>query len=141
MSATNSSYLFLLMICVCITTAKPRIHLTYIVGYEVKLSCDLQTDPEDKIVWKAGPRVLFAGDLRIRRDRRLSLDNNDLVISRVGGGDGGEYSCETETLGGDVLMMITYGTHAPGITSHVKYPGAFLNECSVWYFLGYLLFI
>jgi hypothetical protein len=30
------------------------------------------------------------------------------VISRVGGGDGGEYSCETETLGGDVLMMVTH---------------------------------
>ena len=31
-----------------------------------------------------------------------------------------------------------YGTHAPGITSHWKYPGAFLNECSVWSFWGCL---
>ena len=33
-----------------------------------------------------------------------------------------------------VLFILTYGTHAPGITSHETYPGAFLNECSVWSF-------
>ena len=53
------------------------------VGEEVKLSCDVKTEPEGKIVWKAGHRVMFAGDLRIKRDNRLSLDNNDLVICRV----------------------------------------------------------
>ena len=35
-----------------------------------------------------------------------------------------------------VLFILTYGTHAPGITSHATYPGAFLNECSVWSFWG-----
>jgi hypothetical protein len=29
-----------------------------------------------------------------------------------------------------------YGEPAPGITSHWKYPGTFLNECSVWSFDG-----
>jgi hypothetical protein len=28
-------------------------------------------------------------------------------------------------------IKITYGAHAPGITSHWKYPGVFLYECSV----------
>ena len=31
-----------------------------------------------------------------------------------------------------------YGPLVPGITSHVKYPGAFLNMCSAWSFWGYL---
>ena len=30
---------------------------------------------------------------------------------------------------------------APGITSHVKYPGAFLNMLSVWSFWGYFFLI
>ena len=104
MSLTNSSYFYFLIICFGITIVKPRTHLTHKVGDEVKLSCDLKTSPEGKIVSKLGPRVLFAGNLRIRRDRRLSLDNNNLVIRRVGDGDGGEYSCETEILGGDVRI-------------------------------------
>ena len=33
------------------------------------------------------------------------------------------------------------GHMPPGITSYVKYPGAFLNERSVWSFWGYLLLI
>ena len=59
-------------------------------------------------MWKTGPRVLFAGDMRIRRDRRLSLVKNHLVISGVEPGDAGEFSCETETLGGDVHMMVMH---------------------------------
>jgi hypothetical protein len=36
------------------------------------------------------------------------------------------------------LVVFTYGKKAPGMTSHVKFPGAFLSKCSVWYFWGYL---
>ena len=45
MSLTNSSYFYFLIICVGITIAKPKTLLTHIVGDEVKLSCDIQTDP------------------------------------------------------------------------------------------------
>ena len=31
-----------------------------------------------------------------------------------------------------------YGPLAPGMISHIKYPGAFINKCSVWSFWGYL---
>ena len=86
--------------------AKSRTPHTEIVGGRAELLCDLPTDRGGKIVWKTGPRVLFAGDMRIRRDRRLSLVKNHLVISGVEPGDAGEYSCETETLGGDVHMMV-----------------------------------
>ena len=50
---------------------------------------------------------------------------------------GGEYCSRKWQFPTDSLYMLaTYGTHAPGITSHVKYPGVFLNECSVWSFWG-----
>jgi hypothetical protein len=43
-----------------------------------------------------------------------------------------------EVIDSIVFDSNVYGTHAPGITSHLKYPGAFLNECSVWSFWGCL---
>ena len=46
-----------------------------VAGEELLLSCDLQPDLGGLIVWKHGARVLFAGDLRIRRDGRLSLQD------------------------------------------------------------------
>ena len=61
MSLTNSSSVYFIIICVSLAIAKPRTHLTQIDGDEVTLSCDLKTETEGMIVWKAGPRALFAG--------------------------------------------------------------------------------
>ena len=69
-------------------------------GEELLLSCDVQPDLGGLIVWKHGARVLFAGDLKIRRDERLALRDTSLIVGRVTLSDGGEYSCETERSGG-----------------------------------------
>ena len=47
-------------------------------------------------------RILTAGNTLVIRDDRFQLrdisdgGNHDLVLTRVGGDDGGEYSCELE---------------------------------------------
>ena len=69
-------------------------------GEELRLRCELQPELGGLIVWKHGARVLFAGDLRIRRDERLAVRDNSLIIGRVAESDGGEFSCETERAGG-----------------------------------------
>ena len=114
MSQNCSILCYYLALLVVMNTAKTTpeenqaAQVTRVVGDEVEISCGLKTDKGGIIVWKTGSRVLFAGNMRIRRDRRLSLVNSKLVIKRVECGDAGEYSCETETLSGGVLMMVTY---------------------------------
>ena len=41
--------------------------------------------------------MIFAGDMKVRRDDRLRLSGTDLVISGVKAKDGGEYTCQVET--------------------------------------------
>ena len=69
-------------------------------GEELRLSCELQPELGGLIVWKHGARVLFAGDLRIRRDERLAVTHRTLIVGRVDLSDAGEFSCETERAGG-----------------------------------------
>ena len=65
------------MVSLAVTANRLRHHTkarqVKVAGEELLLGCDLQPDLGGLIVWKHGARVLFAGDLRIRRDGRLSL--------------------------------------------------------------------
>ena len=40
-------------------------------GEEVSVECDIDVDDGGLLVWKHGDRILFAGNLRIRRDYRI----------------------------------------------------------------------
>merc|ERR1719458_2128120 len=40
------------------------------------------------LMWKQGPRVLTAGSMMVRRDKRLQLRGNNLVISQLEVDDG-----------------------------------------------------
>ena len=40
-------------------------------GEEVSIMCDIDVDDEGLLVWRQGDRLLFAGNLRIRRDYRI----------------------------------------------------------------------
>ena len=46
-----------------------------VVGEELSVLCDLETDHGGLIVWKFGDRVLFAGSLRVRRDFRIAVQD------------------------------------------------------------------
>ena len=44
-----------------------------VAGEDLELPCQVEADLDGLIVWKHGARVLFAGQLKIRRDQRLTL--------------------------------------------------------------------
>ena len=44
-----------------------------VAGEDLELPCQVEPDLDGLIVWKHGARVLFAGQLKIRRDQRLTL--------------------------------------------------------------------
>ena len=70
------------------------------VGGNVSLDCVIENmSPSLVRLWKQGPRVIFAGVMRVRRDMRVSVEDStgDLVITGVEEGDKGEYECEVET--------------------------------------------
>ena len=60
----------------------------------VELECLVENLGEMVLLWKRGARVLTAGEMMVRRDRRISLRGNNLVIAGVNKEDQGEYECE-----------------------------------------------
>ena len=101
--------LFWLIFILCsfssFTTSLHKVTTT--VGEKQRLTCNLKPDFGGQIVWRYENRVLFAGDLRIRRDSRLTLADGDLVIDGVVSKDAGQYSCEVETATGKLETDIT----------------------------------
>merc|ERR1719458_1248221 len=59
------------------------------------------------LMWKQGPRVLTAGSMMVRRDKRLQLRGNNLVISQLEVDDGGQYDCEIEA-DGDLPISVSH---------------------------------
>ena len=52
---------------------------TLVAGEKLDLGCDLDVEDAGLVVWKHGDRVLFAGNLRIRRDYRMAIINKRSV--------------------------------------------------------------
>ena len=52
-----------------------------VAGEELDLGCDLDVEDAGLVVWKHGDRVLFAGNVRIRRDYRMAIINKRSVQS------------------------------------------------------------
>ena len=74
-------------------------------GEVVEIPCDLIVDPHVVIVWKQRRRILFAGSLRVRQDARLSLgEGGGLRVEGVEAADAGEYSCQAELDGGELVV-------------------------------------
>jgi len=77
------------------------------MGGSVSLECLVQDLGSMVLMWKQGPRVLTAGSMLVRRDKRLRLEGNNLVISDLEEEDGGEYDCEIEA-DGDMPISVTH---------------------------------
>ena len=60
----------------------------------MELECLVENLGEMVLLWKRGARVLTAGEMMVRRDRRISLRGTNLVITGVTAEDQGEYECE-----------------------------------------------
>ena len=54
-----------------------------VAGEELDLGCDLDVEDAGLVVWKHGDRVLFAGNVRIRRDYRMAILNKRSVKSII----------------------------------------------------------
>ena len=54
---------------------------TVIAGTKLSLSCELSRRDESVVLWKKDDRVLFAGDLRVRKDERFCVNDGYLEIS------------------------------------------------------------
>ena len=67
-----------------------------ISGSEISLACEIKANTGSVILWKKDGRVLFAGDLRVRRNSRFNVMNDYLVIQNANIEDTGEYVCESE---------------------------------------------
>ena len=78
---------------------------TVITGEKISLSCDLVKQEESIVLWKKDERVIFAGDLRVRMDERLSVDDGDFEIFDITMDDSGEYKCEIESANGELSFM------------------------------------
>jgi len=77
------------------------------MGGKVSLECSVADLGNMVLMWKQGPRVLTAGNMLVRRDKRLRLEGNNLVISELEAEDGGEYDCEIEA-DGDMPISVTH---------------------------------
>lgn len=76
-------------------------------GGQVELECSVEHLGSMVLMWKQGPRVLTAGNMMVRRDKRLQLRGNNLVISQLEVDDGGQYDCEIEA-DGDLPISVSH---------------------------------
>ena len=97
---TTLLLLLLLQLAACSVQAGGAVRKVITAGEDLILDCEGEPDLGGLIVWKHGARVLFAGDLRVRRDSRLAVRDTTLIVGRLAESDGGEFSCETEKAGG-----------------------------------------
>ena len=67
-------------------------------GEKVVLPCTVHHKGSLVRLWKQGTRVIFADDMRVRRDSRYSLtEAGDLIIDGFDESDHGDYECQLET--------------------------------------------
>ena len=68
------------------------------VGERVVLPCRVQAKGDLVRLWKQGARVIFADEMRVRRDSRYRVtEAGDLVIDGFDQSDTGTFECQLET--------------------------------------------
>ena len=67
-------------------------------GEKVVLPCVVRNKGSLVRLWKQGPRLMFADEMRVRRDSRYSVSQaGELLIAGFELSDRGQYQCELET--------------------------------------------
>ena len=57
------------------------------------------------LIWKKDNRIISAGQIVIRKDKRFTLDGYNLTMDSVQVRDEGEYVCEVETYNEPIQQM------------------------------------
>ena len=60
------------------------------------------------VIWKKDNRIITAGSIVIRKDKRFSLDRFNLSLKGVALRDAGEYVCEVETYSSKPIRQISH---------------------------------
>ena len=99
-----------LLSTVTLVTAMPQTsvqEVTVATGEKMSLECSLETDNSNVVIWKKSDRVLYAGNIRVRHDQRLSVVTEErlLVIEAVLPEDEGYYTCQVEDKSGRVQEL------------------------------------
>ena len=80
--------------------------VTVATGDTLTLSCHLDNESNNVVIWKKSDRVLFAGNIRVRHDKRVGVSPDSvLTIAPAQPQDQGEYSCEIEDSRGQVAVF------------------------------------
>ena len=91
--------LTLVMLLAALASAVPTLmtkEVSLAAGEKLELTCSLENDNNNVVIWKKSNRVLYAGNIRVRHDERLEVFNDDLIIRGVTPDDEGDYTCEIE---------------------------------------------
>ena len=73
-----------------------------IEGKTARIECQLYRGEGSLIIWKHKDRVLAVGNLKVKHDKRIDVDENALIIKDISLADSGDYTCEMETLEGEL---------------------------------------
>ena len=76
--------------------------VTVAAGDNLVLNCALINLNNNVIIWKKNERVLFAGGIRVRHDKRINVRGNSLIIDNVQPEDGDVYKCQIENSDGQL---------------------------------------
>ena len=110
-------------------------------GDRVSLPCSVARLGALVRLWKRGARVIFAGDLKVRKDPRLEVSEaGDLVIRGFLAEDVGEYDCELET-DTDIPVFIRHSlalARAPDISTRPRSGHLTVTQVSCKYICKHL---
>jgi len=81
-----------------------RVHL----GSQLKLSCNVSQLSDSVLLWKQGSRIIYAGEIKVRRDDRFAKVGNNLIINGILTKDDGDFTCEVETKDKNNPQWITH---------------------------------
>ena len=103
---------------VSLPTSAPSVErVVATVGCSARLVCALGPPSSSLVVWARGERVLFAGSLRVRQDRRLTVEeapSSALLVAGVEEGDAGQYRCQVEGEAGQLRAgQVELVVHTP----------------------------
>jgi len=96
------------------TIPTPRIvnkgkELSVRLGQSIKIPCEIINKGESIVVWKHGESVIFAGEIRIRKDLHIRLvDGTSLLINEATRSYAGRYRCEVEWSNDKKPFQITH---------------------------------
>merc|ERR1712227_25432 len=95
----------ILLLMIKVINCMPQIsstEVTVAAGDNLVLNCALINLNNNVIIWKKNERVLFAGGIRVRHDKRINVRGNSLIIENVQPEDGHVYKCQIENRDGQL---------------------------------------